>query len=145
MLLAALVAVVVAGTVPSQAEEARGGVWNPAVGGDLLQPGYNLSGDSREFHLTLIGVHASFFRLGRFRFPSVGLDFQARAFKTRGPEEYIWSGHWLATSGIAFAVNEKDQWNPEQGVHAKAYYDLRKDRDPRVGRWGVVVGYYASF
>ena len=127
------------------------GAWSPAAGLDLLQPGYNLAGSPRQFHLTLIGVHCSPFRVGRFRLPSVGLDFQARTAATHDTNERVWSGHFLFTSGIAYIVEERKKFddgsarNPERGIHAKAFYDTRKDRDTRIGRWGITVGYFFSF
>ncbi|HXV26429.1 MAG TPA: hypothetical protein VD862_00135 [Candidatus Paceibacterota bacterium] len=117
--------------------------WNPKAGLDVLQPGYNLSGDAHKFHVTVAGAHVSFFRLGRFRLPSLGTDFQARFTETPSQGTSV-SGHWLLTSGIKFLV-EEDPINGESGLHAKGFYDTRSDPDPRVGRWGFVVGVYFGF
>jgi opacity protein-like surface antigen len=136
---------VVAVAVPAWADEQpKQNLWQPAGAADFFQPGYNLTGETNRFHFTLAGVHASFLRVGRFRFPTVGLDFQLRT--TRRPaSDNILTGHWLATAGASFVLNEADRGLPEDGFHAKAFYALRDDPDPRIGRWGITVGYYFGF
>ncbi|HXK35981.1 MAG TPA: hypothetical protein VJ553_00155 [Candidatus Paceibacterota bacterium] len=148
--LTVLMALFLAASLVS-AGDAPSSVWSPQFGVDFLQPSYNLQGVSREFHTTLLGANVSLLRVGRFRFPTAGLDLQVRFNQDEGIDHpYHKLGFFLLSSGVKYIIrnDSTNAWGyhkTEVGIHIKGQYATRVDPDPRVGRWGIATGIYLTF
>lgn len=141
---AVLMALAVLISVPADA----GGLFDPMLHADVMQPAKIVGSGTRPFRLTFVGFHASLLHAGKFVFPTIGLDWQ---MGLRREPAYHWgygysdNGEWTSglspyvsfpiTAGVGMFISDDKMTT----VNLAAFRDTN-DANPHGGRWGVKFG-----